>query len=107
MDKLFLIGLVFTFNFCARNPTPQESLTRMMEDIYEKGKQRDTASVKYLLNLAYNQKISHSARFYGMSVHKGCMIALSKISGKLPPNKISYRVDTVNIQFYKKYYSVD
>jgi hypothetical protein len=107
MDKLFLIGFVFTFHFCTRAPTNQDSLASMMEAIYVKGSQRDTTAVKYLLSLAYNPRVSHASKFYGMSVHQGCMVALSKISGKLPPHKISYRVDTVNIQFYKKYYSVD
>jgi hypothetical protein len=73
-----------------------------MEAIYQIGEKRDSSYTYKLLELAYDPRILHHYRYYGMTIHSGCIVALKKITNQTPPNKINYEVDTINIEFYRK-----
>ena len=74
---------------------------RIMEAVYLIGEKQDISFTEELFRLSYNQQISHQRDFLGMSIHQACMVAFKKITHQPPPNKISYRVDTTNIVFYR------
>jgi hypothetical protein len=73
-----------------------------MEAIYQIGEKKDSLYIDKLLELAYDPRILHHYRYYGMTIHSGCIVALKKITNQIPPNKINYEVDTINIEFYRK-----
>ncbi|MEY4904947.1 MAG: hypothetical protein RLZZ292_2762 [Bacteroidota bacterium] len=63
-------------------------------------KRKDTLFIPLLLKHISDARISHHKYFYGISVHRGCIIALKEISDQEPPNAIT-DMDTVNINFYR------
>lgn len=73
-----------------------------MEAIYQIGEKKDSSYVDKLLELAHDPRILHHYRYYGMSIHQGCIGALEKITNQIPPNKIDYKVDNINIRFYRQ-----
>jgi hypothetical protein len=75
---------------------------RIMDAVYLVGEKKDTSFLEELFKLSYDPRISHQQEFLGMSIHQACMGAFKQITNQPPPNKISYRVDTVNIAFYRK-----
>ena len=48
-------------------------------------------------------RISHDAKFYGISVCEAKIKALKRISGLIPPNKITCEYDSLNTVFYKNW----
>jgi hypothetical protein len=109
LSGFFLINLLF-FN-CKMNTMNSEEIKkalvsndnkRIMEAVYLIGEKRDTTFIKELFRLSYDPRISHQREYLGMSVHQACMGALEEITHQQPPNKITYRIDTTNIVFYKK-----
>ncbi|WP_439185109.1 hypothetical protein [Carboxylicivirga taeanensis] len=63
----------------------------------------ETKNIKYLPFLFDNlndPRVSHHIHYKGMSVYQCKIIALKKISGLKPPNAITYKPDSCNIQFY-------
>ena len=79
-----------------------DDINQQMEAIYLIGKNRDNVFIDELFQMAYDPRVTHKMEFLGMSIHQGCMTSLKKITKVSPPNKIEYRVDSVNINFYKK-----
>ena len=65
--------------------------------------QKDTEYVSLLLKDLDDSRISHDVRFNGMSVYQCKINALKRISNIDPPKKVTYKVDTVNINFYKEW----
>lgn len=77
--------------------------TEIMEGCSLLKDKKDTLFVKYLFKNIEDRRISHNAKFYGISVHQATIGALRRISGIAPPNKISYNFDSANTDFYKKW----
>lgn len=73
----------------------------IMDVIYLIGENQDTSFMIDIFRLSYDQRVSHKRKFLGMSIHQACMGALEKITHQSPPNKITYKVDSLNIDFYK------
>jgi hypothetical protein len=105
---LFLVNLLF-FS-CRVNSMNSEEIKkalvsddnkRIMEAVYQIGEKRDTTFIKDLFRLSYDPRISHQREYLGMSIHQACMGAFKRITYQLPPNKITYEIDTMNILFYK------
>lgn len=67
---------------------------------YLKSKE-DTKYIPLIFNNLDDQRVSNNFKFKGISVHEAKMKALYRISGLTPPNKITFKVDTLNIRFYK------
>jgi len=65
--------------------------------------EKDTVFVKYLFKNIEDGRISHNAEFYGITVHQATIGALKRISGINPPNKSTYKFDSLNTAFYKKW----
>jgi len=56
--------------------------------------------VKQIFENIDDSRISHEYKFYGISVYQSKVIALKKISGLNPPNKITNEVDKTVVEFY-------
>lgn len=63
--------------------------------------EKDTVFVKYLFKNIEDGRISHNTEFYGITVHQATIGALRRISGINPPNKSTYKLDSLNTAFYK------
>jgi len=48
-------------------------------------------------------RISRDINFKGISVYQSKITALSKLSGVVPPVKVTYKPDTVVINFYSRW----
>ena len=68
--------------------------------IYLIGESKDSSYLKYLLEDLDDIRTSTLSRFKGISIYQAKIIALKKLSNKNPPNSISYKPDSVNINFY-------
>jgi len=77
-----------------------EKLEDRMEAYYLIGEKKDFSKIEIMFSRINNSQISHNKKFYGMSEHYCILIALKKISGLNPPNKINYYPDVENIHFY-------
>lgn len=67
---------------------------------YKAGEEGDKKFVPYLLKDAYDERRSTNIRFKGITVYQAKMIALKKIFQQEPPEKITYRADSVIVKFY-------
>jgi len=65
--------------------------------------EKDTIFVKYLFKNIEDGRISHDADFYGITVCEARMKALKRISGLNPPDKITYKFDSLNTYFFKRW----
>ncbi len=65
--------------------------------------EKDSAFVKYLFKNLNDERISHEAKFYGISVYSAKIKALKRISGLEPPNMIIYKNDSINTNFYRRW----
>ena len=74
-----------------------------MRAYYLIGEQRDTSYIPVLIRNLDDNRISHHYRYKGMSVYQAKINALVKVSGELPPNRITYLPDSVNIRFYEEW----
>lgn len=63
---------------------------------------RDTSMVGEMLAHTFDQRITHLVINKGMSVYQIKMAAMQKITGISPPNRTTYKPDSVNIKFYLK-----
>ncbi len=63
----------------------------------------DTIYIPLLFKNITDERISHNIKYNGISVYQSKIAALKRISGINPPNKITYSVDTTNINFYKNW----
>lgn len=61
---------------------------------------KDTSMIGDLLEQSFDPRITHVITHKGMSVYQVKMGAMEKITGISPPNKITYKPDSVNIKFY-------
>src|SRR5688572_4071922 len=60
----------------------------------------DTIFVASLLENPYDIRITNDLRYKGIPVYQVKMNALQRISGLNPPNRINYKLDSVNVEFY-------
>lgn len=67
---------------------------------YSAGHRKDSTAIPMLLKNIYDQRISHDASFYGVSVQQGCIKALQNISGIFPPHKDLNEIDSIDCKFY-------
>jgi hypothetical protein len=65
-------------------------------------KAKDTSMIDALLYKAEDPRITQRALQKGMSVYQIKMTALNQITGLTPPKRITYKVDTSIINFYKR-----
>jgi hypothetical protein len=113
-----LIGIVLLDFRCSKSSKKNEAISlsedvgilirsndpnKMVEGFYLIGEKRMTEYVPAILQEIYDPRISHHVKFKGMSVYQSKMIALSKISALEPPKKITYKPDTVIVDFYLKW----
>lgn len=61
---------------------------------------KDTSMVEDMLEHAFDPRITHIITHKGMSVYQIKMAAMKEMTGILPPNKTTYKPDSVNIRFY-------
>ena len=64
---------------------------------------RDTNMVGELLAHTFDPRITHLVTHKGMSVYQIKMAAMHKVTGISPPNRTTYKPDSVNIKFYLKF----
>lgn len=63
----------------------------------------DTIYIPLLFKNITDERVSHNISYNGISVYQAKIAALKRISGINPPNKVISKVDTININFYKKW----
>jgi hypothetical protein len=61
---------------------------------------KETSMVGDMLEHTFDPRITHIITHKGMSVYQIKMAAMKEMTGKLPPNKTTYKPDSVNIRFY-------
>ncbi|MGD9992553.1 MAG: hypothetical protein AB7S69_04570 [Salinivirgaceae bacterium] len=71
-----------------------------MRAYYLIGETKDTNYISFLIEDLGNPKISNHLNFKGMSVYQCKINALRKFSNFDPPNEVTYKPDSVNIDFY-------
>jgi hypothetical protein len=59
--------------------------------------------VPYLLKDAYDERRSTNIRFKGITVYQAKMVALKKIFKQEPPEKITYKLDSIAINFIQNF----
>lgn len=75
----------------------------LVKAYYLIGEKKDTLYIPTILQNASDPRITHDVEFKGNSVYQSKMTALKKISGLTPPRQITYKPDTLVIQFYRKW----
>jgi hypothetical protein len=68
---------------------------------YEAGESGNKEFVPLLLEGLDNEGMSTESRFKGITIYQAKMIALKKIYKKEPPVKISYKLDSVVVNYFK------
>lgn len=63
----------------------------------------DAEFVPILLEQPCDPRVTHLLKYKGMSVYQQKMAALKRISGIAPPHKLTYRVDSSIVDFYRKW----
>lgn len=106
--KVIILFFLMSFFSCnsydraeIRKMLDSEDKNKLMEAVYLIGENRDSFFIDDLIRLSYDPRVVHKMEYLGMSIHYGCIGALKKLTNQLPPNKIDYEVDSVNISFYK------
>lgn len=79
-----------------------DNVDKIVEATIEIQKARDTSMIDAILYKPEDPRITHRAFQKGMSVYQIKMTALKQITGIIPPKKITYKVDTSIINFYKE-----
>ena len=103
----FLVGLMFLIFACNQggkkeidelidNDKPDD----LVKGFYLIGEQKDTNYIVEILRNPYDPRISHRLKFKGISVYQSKMLAMKKISGRTPPKEITYKPDSVIVNFY-------
>lgn len=106
---LFLITLAFAIGCGSYSRKEVDRLLEsdrpgdLIKAYYLIGEQKDTLYIPTILRNANDPRITHDLEFKGNSVYQHKMIALKKISGLTPPTKITYKPDSLVIQFYRKW----
>ncbi len=110
MFKTIMYFLIFLFISCdmdnkVENKTIEKfinstSVDEIVKGYYLIGENKKSKFVKDIFYKPEDLRISHNYRFKGISVYQSKMIALKKISGLHPPNKITHSKDSVIIAFY-------
>jgi len=110
MNKLILIGFMLFVVACSNkesyNRKEVEKLissddpSDLVNGYFQIGEHQDTTFLLQLTLDMYDPRITHEAKFKGMSVYQSKMIALKKISGLNPPIEISYSPDSTIVNFY-------
>jgi len=113
MKKYFKIYLCFLFiilSSCENNNNEEvqkflnsNDKTQIIRGCSLIKDKKDTIFVKSLLSNINDSRISHDLEFYGISVYEAKIKALKRISGLTPPNVITYKIDSLNMNFYKKW----
>lgn len=110
MYKVPIIILLMSLYSCHSNKAKEINsliLSNNKEDIiyccYLIGEYKQTEHVEYLFKNIEDSRVTNDLRFKGMSVYQSSAIALKKLSGLDPPNKVSYQPDTAIINFYKRW----
>jgi hypothetical protein len=78
-----------------------EETNDVIMGFYLIGEAKDTSYIDELFFNIDDRRISHDLRFNGISVYQSKVSALRQISGLEPPTKITYRPDSVIINFYR------
>jgi hypothetical protein len=98
----FMFVLVFLALYSCEQKYSGEEVKQLLEKgkkedlvkaFYLIGKNKDTSFLKDVIANPYDPRIVHVLQFYGMSVYQSKMTALKKISGMMPPKKITYEPD--------------
>lgn len=97
---LFILISCKESNDSIKKKMESDSKLEVVEGNYLAGKYRKTELVYLLLENPYDPRITHHYRFNGMSIYQSKMTALKNISGLEPPHEITYRPDSVNVEFY-------
>lgn len=76
---------------------------KMVKGFYLIGEKKMTEYVPKIFEGIDDPRISHHINFKGISVYQSKVTALSKISNLEPPRKITYKPDTVIVNFYSNW----
>jgi len=76
---------------------------KMVNGFYLIGEKKMTEYIPEIFQRIDDPRISHHINFKGISVYQSKVTALSKISRLEPPRKITYKPDTVVVNFYYKW----
>lgn len=82
-----------------RNNIPDD----MVKGFYLIGEKKLLKYIPEIFKEIDDPRISHHLKFKGISIYQSKIIALYKMSGLEPPRKITYRPDTLIINFYSKW----
>lgn len=78
---------------------------KMVKGFYLIGEKKMIEYVPEIFQKIDDPRISHHINFKGISVYQSKVTALSKMSKLEPPRKITYKPDTVIVNFYSKWAS--
>ena len=67
------------------------------------GEYKKIEYIPYLFNNIEDDRVTNDLRYKGISAYQSCAEALRRLSGLEPPNKITYKLDTTIVIFYKKW----
>ncbi|WP_261512643.1 hypothetical protein [Chryseobacterium paludis] len=102
--------IILTLFSCIKNDKDKiiellnsDDKTKIMKGCSQLKSEKDTIFIKYLFKDITDERISHDAEFYGISVYQAKIGALKRISGLPSPNKNTYEFDSLNTAFYKKW----
>jgi hypothetical protein len=76
---------------------------KLVEAFYLVGENKMIDYVPIIFEKIDDPRISHNAKFKGISVYQSKIIALEKISGIESPRNVTYKPDTVIIKFYRNW----
>lgn len=107
MRKILFI-LLSIFTCCSQSNRVRSLLTSKDPTDKIKGASyitdtKDSIFIHQLFNNINDPRVSHDFRYKGISVYEATIKALGRISDKKPPKLINYKIDTMNINFYKKW----
>jgi hypothetical protein len=76
---------------------------RIVKGFYVVGEKRLNRYMPDIFKRIDDPRISHDVNFKGISVYQSKITALSKLSGIMPPVKLTYKPDTVIVNFYSRW----
>lgn len=105
---ILLICILIYGSGCTKTvdrPTLQRMLksddkSQIIEAINYISNNKDTLMIKDLLKNSFDPRITHLIKYKGMSIYQLKMGAMKNIMGIAPPNKITYKPDSANVNFY-------
>ena len=100
---IFLASCKYNSETEINNLIKSNNPDELVQGFFLIGEQKRKEYVHLILSNVNDPRISHTLRFKGVSVYQSKIIAMKKISGELPPGKITYKPDSVVIKFYKEW----